>query len=268
MTTSDVSNEPGGAWLGSQSIFDRKDERKLGRALSASVASHAGLLALIVMIAGVHQVVTAQKEPPMKFDMVVMRPESGRGGGGGGNPKLAPPKKLEVPKPSAVEPVTTPPPRVEPPQTLNAPVTNLAQMLQATGSSRASLSKVGGDGRGDGIGPGMGSGVGPGSKNGFGGGPYAPGNGISFPEAIRKNDPQYTSEAMRAKIQGVVRLSFVVQPSGLASDVKVTKSLDRRYGLDQAAVEAAGKWLFTPCKKDNNAVPCGPFEMELEFRLH
>jgi TonB family protein len=151
---------------------------------------------------------------------------------------------------------------------LNAAVTNLAQTLQATGSSSASLSDVGGGGRGAGIGPGIGSGLGPGSTRGFGGGPYAPGNGVSLPQTIRKTDPQYTSEAMRAKIQGVVRLSFVVQPSGVAAEVKVTKSLDRIYGLDQAAVEAAAKWLFTPCKKDNVAVPCGPFEMELAFRLH
>jgi protein TonB len=261
------SDRPASVWLASPSIFDRKDERKLGRALGASVVSHIGLLALVVMIAGVHHVVTAPKQPPMKFNMVVLQPKPGRGGGGGGSPQPAPPKKLELPAPKAVEPVSTPPP-IEPPPALTASVTNLAQTLQATGSSSASLSNLGGGGRNGGIGSGTGLGLGPGSKGGSGGGLYAPGNGVSLPEAIRQSEPTYTSEAMRAKIQGVVTLSFVVQPSGVASDVKIIKSLDRSYGLDAAAVEAAGKWLFTPCKKDNKPVPCGPFEMELTFRLH
>jgi len=257
-----------GAWLGSQSIFDRTDDRKLGRALGASVLSHAGLLALIVLIAGVHHVVTAPKQAPIeKFDMVVLKPDPGRGGGGGGNPKPAPAKKLEVPKPKAVEPIPAPPPPVEPPPTLNAPVTNLAQTLQASGSSSVSLSNLGGGGRGSGIGSGTGNGLGPGTGGGFGGGAYAPGNGVSWPTPIHQVDPQYTSEAMRAKIQGLVRLAAVVQPNGVVSDIKVTKSLDRTYGLDQAAVEAAGKWLFSPCKKENKPVPC-TIEMELEFRLH
>jgi protein TonB len=72
---------------------------------------------------------------------------------------------------------------------------------------------------------------------------------------------------MRAKIQGLVQLSVVVQTTGLLGDIKVNKSLDRTYGLDQAAIEAAKKWLFTPCKKDGKPVACTAV-VELEFRLH
>ena len=209
----------------------------------------------------------AQREPPPQFDVVFLK-QPGPGGGGGGSPKPAPPKKLEIPKPKAVEPIPVPPPPVPPPPTLNAPVmTNLAQTLQAEGLSSVSLSKVGGGGSGGGIGSGRGNGLGEGTGGGTGGGAYAPGNGVSWPTIIRQVDPQYTSEAMRAKIQGLVRIAAVVQPNGIVSDIKVTKSLDRTYGLDQAAVEAAGKWLFSPCKKENKAVPCS-IEMELEFRLH
>lgn len=256
-----------GVWLGSQSVFDIKDNRRFGGALGTSFLVHVGLLAAIFLGVGVHQAVEQAKLPSMKFDVVFLK-KPGPGGGGGGSPQPAPPKKLEIPKPKAVEPIPAPPPPVPPPPTLNAPVlTNLAQTLQATGSSSVSFAAVGGGGSGGGIGSGRGNGLGPGEGGGTGGGPYQPGSGVSWPVPIRQADPQYTSEAMRAKIQGVVRLAAVVQTNGLVSDIKITKSLDRTYGLDQAAVDAAGKWLFSPCKKENKAVPCS-IEMELEFRLH
>jgi protein TonB len=204
----------------------------------------------------------------MKFDFVFVKTPPGPGGGGGGSPQPAPPKKLEIPKPKAVEPIPAPPPPVEPPPTLNAPIqTNLAQTLQASGSSTASLAAVGGGGSGGGIGAGRGNGLGEGVGGGTGGGVYAPGNGVSMPVVIKQVDPQYTSEAMRAKVQGVVTLDAVVQPTGQLSDLKVRKSLDRTYGLDQAAIDAAKQWRFTPCRKDGRPVPC-TVQLELEFRLH
>lgn len=259
---------PSGAWLGSQSIFDQRDERKLGRALASSIVVHGVIFALIA-VAGIRTVVEQQRETPMKFDVVFLK-QPGPGGGGGGSPKPAPQKKLEIPKPKAVQPVPTPvpPPPVPPPPTLNAPVqTNLAQALQAQGMSSVSLAPMGGGGSGGGIGAGRGNGLGEGTGGGTGGGAYQPGNGVSWPSAIREAQPQYTSEAMRAKIQGAVHLSAVVAPNGVVTDVKVTKSLDRVYGLDNAAIDAAKKWLFSPCRKDNKPVPCA-IEMVLDFRLH
>jgi protein TonB len=268
-STSSASGEkPMGAWLGSQSIFEQKDQRKLGRALMSSLAAH-GLVLVLIAVAGIRTVVDTVQEPPLKYNVVFMK-EPGPGGGGGGSPEPAPPKKLEVPAPKKVEPVPVPetPPPVPPPPSLNAPVrTNLADALQAQGLSNVSLAEVGGGGRGGGIGEGRGAGLGEGVGGGTGGGIYQPGNGVSAPTLVRSVDPQYTSEAMRAKVQGEVHLSAVVQPNGLVTDIKITRSLDRTYGLDQAAVDAAGKWLFGPCKKDNQAVPCS-IEMVLEFRLH
>jgi protein TonB len=243
----------------------------MGRALIASLVSHGGLIALLIAAAGVKAVVETVKEPPLVADMVFLK-SPGPGGGGGGSPEPAPAKKLEVPKPKPVEPVPTPvtPPPVPPPPTLNAPVmTNFAESLQAQGTSKLSAAPVGGGGRGGGIGTGRGNGLGEGVGGGTGGGVYAPGNGVSEPTLIRAVDPSYTSEAMRAKIQGVVLLTAVVQPNGMVDDIKVSKSLDRQYGLDQAAVDAARQWRFGPCKlvKENKPVPCSII-MELGFRLH
>ena len=260
-----------GAWLGSQSIFDKKAERKLGRAMLASLISHGGMLALLVAGFGIKQVVQDVVEPPINMNLVFLK-TPGPGGGGGGSPEPAPAKKLEIPKPKAVEPVPTPapPPVVPPPPTLNAPVTtSLAQVLQAQGTSLISAPPVGGGGIGGGIGAGRGNGLGPGEGPGTGGGSSAPGNGVSWPTAIVSADPHYTSDAMRAKVQGLVKLSVVVLPSGQVGDVKIVQSLDRQYGLDDAAIATAKKWRFTPCKleRENRAVPC-VIPMELDFRLH
>jgi protein TonB len=263
------SGNPNGGWLSGQSIFDEGKKRRLGGPLLVSVSLHVGLVLLLVVGFGIHHVIQQQKEAPMKFDVVFLQ-QKGPGGGGGGAPKPAPPKKLEIPKPRPADPIPipAPPPPVVPPPTLNAPVqTNLAQTLQATGSSSVSLAPVGGGGRGTGIGTGTGNGLGEGSGGGTGGGVYEIGNGVSSPVPIRQQDPTYTSEAMRAKVQGEVHLEAVVQTNGLLTDIKVIKSLDRTYGLDQAAIDAAKKWLFTPGKKDGKAVPVH-VQLILEFRLH
>jgi protein TonB len=250
------------AWLGSQTAFDQMDRRRLGPAMIGSLALH-GLLLAFFIIAGIHRVIERQKDPSMKFDVAFLQ-QKGPGGGGGGAPKLAPRRKLEIPKPTPFDPIPIP----APPQALNVPIqTNLAQTLQASGSSSVSLSSVGGGGRGVGIGTGIGNGLGEGRGGGTGGGVYEIGNGVSSPVPIRQLDPTYTSEAMRAKVQGEVHLEAVVQPNGLLTDIKIIKSLDRTYGLDQSAIEAARKWLFRPGMKDGKAVPVR-VQLILEFRLH
>jgi len=73
---------------------------------------------------------------------------------------------------------------------------------------------------------------------------------------------------MRAKIQGVVQLEAVVDENGLVNDVRVTRSLDKQYGLDQEAIKAARMWLFRPARdRDNKPVPI-VITLELTFALH
>src|SRR6476661_6785579 len=80
----------------------------------------------------------------------------------------------------------------------------------------------------------------------FGQGAFHPGNGISPPKLVRQIEPKYTDDARRAKIQGDVELEAVVNADGKVGDVRVVRSLDDRFGLDQNAVQAARQWLFTP----------------------
>ncbi len=73
---------------------------------------------------------------------------------------------------------------------------------------------------------------------------FRPGAGIVNPRLLREVRPQYTAEALRAKITGTVYLKMVVLPDGTVGDVRITRSLD--LGLDEEAVKAARQWLFEP----------------------
>jgi TonB family protein len=93
-----------------------------------------------------------------------------------------------------------------------------------------------------------------------------PGGGVTSPVIIKEMKPQYTSAAMRAKIQGNVEVEAVVQTDGQVGEVRVVRSLDTEYGLDEAAVKAVKNWTFNPGKKDGIAVPV-LVKIELTFRL-
>ena len=73
---------------------------------------------------------------------------------------------------------------------------------------------------------------------------------------------------MRAKIQGVVELEAVVLENGTIGEVRVVKSLDKAYGLDQEAMNAAKKWLFRPGVDPNGKPVATIVTLILEFRLH
>jgi TonB family protein len=51
---------------------------------------------------------------------------------------------------------------------------------------------------------------------------------------------------MRAKVQGSVLVEAVVLPDGTVGDVRVVRSLDNVFGLDQEALKAAKQWKFVP----------------------
>ena len=83
---------------------------------------------------------------------------------------------------------------------------------------------------------------------------YRPGNGVTLPVVTYEVRPQYTAEAMRAKITGRVVVELTVTSKGEVTDVEVTQSLDREYGLDDNCVAAAKQWKFKPGTKDGKPV--------------
>ncbi len=76
-----------------------------------------------------------------------------------------------------------------------------------------------------------------------------PGNGIEDPVLKREVKPEYTADAMRAKIQGTAALDCVVRADGTVGPCRVVRSLDSNFGLDQKALEAARQWRFVPARR-------------------
>jgi periplasmic protein TonB len=71
---------------------------------------------------------------------------------------------------------------------------------------------------------------------------------------------------MRARIQGIVVLECVVETDGTVGEVKVLKSLDATYGLDDEAVKATRQWHFKPGMRKGKPVPVA-VALELTFTL-
>jgi bla regulator protein BlaR1 len=67
---------------------------------------------------------------------------------------------------------------------------------------------------------------------------------LTLPKLIRETKPQYTPRAMQEKVQGEVLMECVVKADGTVGDIKILKSLHPE--LDQAALDAAAKWVFEP----------------------
>ena len=76
-----------------------------------------------------------------------------------------------------------------------------------------------------------------------------------MPTLIERVAPKYTVDAMQARIQGSVWIECVVQTDGTVGDARVTRSLDRRFGLDEEAIAAAKRWRFRPGLLNGKPVP-------------
>jgi len=250
---------PEGEGADVRELFQAQDTRVSSTRVLSGVIVHIAALALLFLVAQfipeeVYQAVIPDK---LSEDIVWLVVPGPAGGGGGGNKRPEPPKpaelkgpeKITVPTVKPPEPKPVPePPRFEEPQ-IALPALQMAAatevMIGAPGPpTNAPDSR--GRGTGSGVGPGTGPGLGPGSGGGTGGGVYQRGSGVIDPVVIREVKPQYTAEAMRAKVQGTVLLRCVVLSDGNMGPCEVARSLDSSFGLDQEAIKAARQWKFRP----------------------
>ncbi len=217
---------------------------------------------------------------PYMPDMKPKKVQMG-GGGGGGDRSPLPASKGQAPKmswrqftpPLAVrnnpqpklemEPTLIGPPDMKLPQ-INAP--NWGDPLAKAGPPSNGPGSGGGigSGTGTGIGPGKGPGFGPGEGGGFGGGVFRVGGGVSAPIAIYKVEPEYSEEARKAKFQGTVVLSIVIDESGVPRNFKVVRPLG--LGLDEKAIQAVQQWRFKPGLREGKPVAVLA-TVEVNFRL-
>jgi periplasmic protein TonB len=263
--------------LDERSAFGARRHRA-GGAAGISLAAHAlFLLATYVVVTRPDRQVapSAPDEsvpPPELVWLSVAGP--GGGGGGGGNRTPAPPARLQTRGLDALSvPVVTPPPltppreqpepRPDPPEiALNVPIKPMdvgqipvvgavdGSLAAPPGSQGPGADGGAGTGKNGGSGPGDGPGLGSGSNNGTGGGDvFRPGGDIIPPRVIHVVKPAYTTDAMRVRIQGEVQLLAIVRADGTVTDLKVSRSLDPNFGLDEEAIKAARQWRFKPATR-------------------
>jgi protein TonB len=270
--------------------FER-EPRRLTFSLVTSLVLDVFIATLFVLASRYRPPVAAAAllpDEPNKNIIWLSEPGPGGGGGGGGNRMKEPPKQAELPGKDKLTVPVEKAPKLEPPQQvktepnpveqLNIPAKELAAAQDSlpgaieappgppTVSQGSGVGGGAGTGTGTGIGPGSGSGLGPGSGGGAGGGTYRPGNGVTTPVVLREVKPAYTSDAMRAKVQGSVLLECIVRPDGSVGEVKVVRSLDSVFGLDLEAMKAARQWRFRPGMRLGEPVPV-LVVIELTFTL-
>jgi protein TonB len=250
------------------SVRNLKETRPMTRMYSGnetmagftSLLIHAGVVAMILLL-GTLKPVQSMIRQSVTLIAPSLKPyeASHKGGGGGGGRSPIEASKGKLPK-SAVRVFT--PSRVDPTDSkLPMVPTIIGDVPNITANNYGDpLGKIGtpsnGTGFGGGIGSGIGGGIGPGKGVGyggsFGGSIYSIGGGVSSPSILHKVEPEYSEEARKAKWQGTVQLSVIVDESGHPRDIKVAQSLG--LGLDQKAIEAVEKWLFKPGMKDGKPV--------------
>jgi protein TonB len=240
-----------------------------------SIAAHAVALG-ILLYAATHVTQVAQTVAQVSGPLKVFLDRPGPGGGRGseGTTPRNPPRPTQILAimPVQLTPVANPadPPPI--PQ-INVPVvTNQTnQMLpgELTALDTTSLGRGAGPGAGEGPGPGNGPGVGTG-RPGAGGGddPVGPGTGVISPQLIKEVKPSYTAGAVQAKLQGTVVMQAVVLPDGSVDParIRITRSLDATFGLDQQAIIAVKQWHFRPGTRRGEAVAMW-VDVELTFTL-
>ena len=83
---------------------------------------------------------------------------------------------------------------------------------------------------------------------------------------VSRTPPQYPYQATRRRIEGWVRVSFLVTETGSVEDVVLLESEPEGI-FDRAAVRAVSKWKFKPRIVDGQPVAARA-EQVVEFRLN
>lgn len=244
-----------------------------------SFVLHAAVFALILwFVYQAHQQLVAPKpvvsvpiyvKPYIPITMPVPKTMGGGGGGGahqvveankGRLPPIAktqivPVETLKVDHPKlAAQPTIAMPQHVNIPVNAKMPMFGMTQSPQVAMASQGSGSGSGfGHGAGGGIGSGIGSGLGPGTGGGYGGGVMSVGGGVTAPQLIHSVDPNYSSAARAAKLEGAVSLRLIVDPQGNPVDIQVIRHLG--MGLDEKALEAVRQYKFKPARYQGHPVP-------------
>jgi TonB family protein len=241
-----------------------------------SIAAHAIVLGILAYAAThVPEVAQTASGVTSRFKVVFLDRAGADGRRGSGETSAAdpatPPQLIQarpIELTPAAHPIDTPP---APEMIIPAVMVQTEQMLPGAAvpvdpRSTARGSGPGG-GRGPGSGPGESLGLGPGGPAGHGG-VFGVGNGVNPPLLVKEVKPNYTGQAMRAKLQGAVEMEAVVLPDGSVdpASIRITRSLDSIFGLDEQASIAVKQWRFRPGTFEGRAIAVR-VAVELTFTL-
>jgi TonB family protein len=259
---------------------------------SAARLSKAGITSVLIHAAAFAMILTFGSSPTVthRFQVIasnvliyVPKPQANPASGGGGGGARQPGEANIGNIPRAMPRQFTPP-RVEPvaSRLMVPPSISIAAVLpelpvirygdpfgkESTLSDGPGSGGGIGSGREGGVGPGTGPGLAAGIGGNFGGGIaggiHRIGGGVSAPRLLYKVEPEYSEDARKAKWQGMVLLSAIVDEKGRPRNIKVLRSLG--LGLDEKAIEAVQKWVFKPAVL--NGVPVAvTATIEVNFRL-
>jgi TonB family protein len=96
--------------------------------------------------------------------------------------------------------------------------------------------------------------------------PSGAARGAAAPRVIQLAKPKYTAEAMRQHIEGIARVSAIVEPDGTLQNVRIVRSLDDKYGLDRSAIACVKASTFEPGRRNGVAVPV-MITIDVEFKI-
>jgi TonB family protein len=96
-------------------------------------------------------------------------------------------------------------------------------------------------------------------------GPMMNQRGDTPPRAISTSEPEFSDEARKNKIQGVVIVSVLVTEEGNPIDPQIIHSLDP--GLDEKAIECALRYRFRPAMHEGTPI-AARITIEMNFRFY
>jgi TonB family protein len=95
---------------------------------------------------------------------------------------------------------------------------------------------------------------------------YAPGTaGVSAPECEYCPQPEFTDDAVRAKVQALVVLDVVISSEGKAIEIRIKQGFG--YGLDRNAVNGVRAWRFKPAYGPDGKPVAVHQVVEITFKL-
>ncbi len=81
---------------------------------------------------------------------------------------------------------------------------------------------------------------------------FTPKKHLAGPVPIRKADPKYPSDLIKAHVQGEVVLYAIIRRDGSVDSIQVVRGLDPQ--LDKNAIQALGEWKFRPATRAGRPV--------------